>query len=209
MAAQPSGTRASILELLKRSGEMTASELGRRLGVSPIAARQHLAVLEAEGLVEANLRRRAVGRPSSAYRLTEKGQETFPRLYDAALLLVLQAVRDLHGEGGLQAIWEWRAEHADRLYGPQMRQLPPRERVNALARLQEETGHMVDLEDLGEEVTLVEHTCPIARVSREFPDICRNELVLMQRLLDLAVLREACIAEGARECRYRIKLSPS
>jgi len=206
MAVQASGTRASILELLKRSGGMTASDLGRQLGISPMAARQHLAVLEAEGLVESSLRRSSVGRPSSVYRLSEKGQETFPRLYDAFLILVLKAVKDLYGRNGLQAIWDWRTEYADRLHGPDLRRLPPRERVKALADLQEQTGHMVEIEEGEDEVVIIEHNCPIARVSREFPEICQNELTLLHRLLDLPITRDACMAEGADVCRYRIAL---
>jgi len=208
MAAQPTGTRASILGFLKRSGGMTAADLARELGVSPMAARQHLAVLEAEGLVEASLRRSGVGRPSSVYRLTEKGQETFPRLYDAFLILVLKAVRERYGEEGLQAIWEWRTEYTDRLHGPELRRLPPRERVRALADLQEQTGHMVEVFEGADEIVIVEHNCPIARVSREFPQICQNELTLLQRLIDLPIVRDACMAEGADVCRYRIKVPP-
>lgn len=209
MAAQGSATRTGILELLKLSGGMTASDLGKELGVSAMAARQHLAVLEAEGLVESSPRRSGVGRPTSVYRLTEKGQETFPRLYDAFLMLVLKAVKDLYGRTGLQAIWDWRTEYTDRMHGPQLRQLPPAERVRALARLQEETGHMVELEERADEMIIVEHNCPIARVSREFPEICHNELLLLQRLIDLPLTRDACMAEGANVCRYRIKLPPS
>ncbi|MDI6893044.1 MAG: transcriptional regulator [Bacillota bacterium] len=209
MAAQPTGTRGSILEFLKRSGGMTAADLGRELGVSPMAARQHLAVLEAEGLVEANLRRSGVGRPSSVYRLTEKGQETFPRLYDAFLILVLKAIREQYDEEGLQAIWDWRTEYTDHLHGPQLRQLPPRARVRALADLLEQTGHMVEFSQAGDEAVIVEHNCPIARVSREFPEICHNELTLLERLIDLPLVRDACMAEGADVCRYRIKLPPS
>lgn len=206
MPGQTSGTRASILELLKLSGGMTARELGRRLGISAMAARQHLAVLEAEGLVEYNLKRSGVGRPSSVFRLTERGQETFPRLYDAFLILVLKAVKDLYGRTGLQAVWDWRSEYVERQHGEDLRRLPPRERVKALADLQEQTGHMVELHEDGNEMVIVEHNCPIARVSREFPDICANELDLIARLLDLPVTRDACMAEGADVCRYRITL---
>ncbi|MEW5933399.1 MAG: helix-turn-helix domain-containing protein [Bacillota bacterium] len=209
MAVQATGTRASILGLLKRSGGMTASDLGRELGISPMAARQHLAVLEAEGLVESSLRRSGVGRPSSVYRLSEKGQETFPRLYDAFLILVLKAVKDLYGRTGLQAIWDWRTEYTDRLHGPDLRQLPPRERVKALAGLQEQTGHMVEIHEGEDEMVIVEHNCPIARVSREFPEICQGELTLLRRLLDLPITRDTCMAEGADVCRYRVTLPRS
>jgi len=120
--AMITGTRSGILETLKRAGSLTAADLAREMGVSAIAARQHLSVLEAEGLVEASLRRKSgVGRPSSVYHLTEKGQETFPRLYDEFLLLVLKGVREIGGVSGMKALLDWRTEETDRHYGPQLR----------------------------------------------------------------------------------------
>lgn len=207
MAVQAgSGTRGSILELLKRSGGMTVAELGRALGISSMAARQHLVVLEAEGLVQSELRRKGVGRPGAHYRLTEKGQEIFPRLYDAFLITMLKAELEVHGPEGLDRLLHWRTEFADREHGPALRRLPPRERAHALSRLQEESGHMVEVHDAPGSVLVVEHNCPIARVSREFPQICRHEITMLQRLIDLPLVREACMAEGADVCRYRIDL---
>lgn len=203
-----SGTRGTILELLKRSGGMTPGEIASSLGVSTMAAHQHLTVLEGEGLVQSEPRRKGVGRPSHFYRLTEKGQETFPRLYDTFLILILQAVREVHGEEGLEELLRWRTEFTDREYGPRLRSLPPRERAHALSRLQEGSGHMVEIEDLPDRVVITEHNCPIARVSRQFPEICRHEVAMLNRLVALPVTRVACMAEGAHVCCYHIGLSP-
>lgn len=205
----PGGTRGGIMELLKRSGGLTANELGDRLGVTAMAARQHLAVLTAEGLVESSPRRDGVGRPSSIFRLTEKGHETFPRLYDEFLLLVLRGLKELQGAEGLERLLDWRTELYDRELGDKLRQYPPRERVHRFFDVITETGHMAELHESGDdsgEITIVEHNCPIARVSREFPEICSKELVIFERVLGLPVARDRCMAHGANECRYRILL---
>jgi predicted ArsR family transcriptional regulator len=205
--AMITGTRSGILETLKRAGSLTAADLAREMGVSAIAARQHLSVLEAEGLVEASLRRKSgVGRPSSVYHLTEKGQETFPRLYDEFLLLVLKGVREIGGVSGMKALLDWRTEETDRHYGPQLRWLPPRERVNALFDILAQTGHMPELREAPGEVIIEEYNCPIARISREFPEICQSELALMERLVDLPTTRDTCMAHGSDVCRYRFSL---
>jgi predicted ArsR family transcriptional regulator len=45
------GTRRQLLEVLKRRGEARAEELAEALDVTVSAARQHLAALQAAGLV--------------------------------------------------------------------------------------------------------------------------------------------------------------
>ena len=63
-------TRQEILALLRRRGEMTATELSERLGIGAVGVRQHMALLERDGLVHTAAVRRGVGRPSHLYALT-------------------------------------------------------------------------------------------------------------------------------------------
>lgn len=200
------GTRAGILETLKRTGDLTATELAGKLKVTTMAARQHLSVLEAEGLVESSLRRSGVGRPSGIYRLTEKGHETFPRFYDEFLLAILKSVKDLQGEAGIDALLRQRADSMISAYGPQLRRLPPRERLAALFEMLVHSGHLPEVEDKPGEVVITEYNCPIARVSREYPEICRSEIRLMEGLVDLPVSRDVCQAERGGFCRYRFSI---
>ncbi len=206
MTASRTGTRAGILETLKRTGDLTASQLAEQLNVTAMAARQHLAVLEAEGLVETSLRRSGVGRPSGVYRLTEKGHETFPRFYDDLVLSILKSVKALQGPAGLRIILERRADDISQAYGPQLRRLPPRDRLQALFEVLVKTGHLPEFEEGAEQVVITEYNCPIARVSREFPEICRSELRLMENLVDLPVKRDSCMAEKGPFCRYRFTI---
>ena len=200
------GTRTGILETLKRAPELTAAELAERLNVTAMAARQHLAVLEAEGLVAMGLRRSGVGRTSGVYRLTDKGHETFPRFYDEFSLSILRCIRELQGEAGLRAVLERRAEEIDRSEGAYLRRLPPRERLRALLDILARSGHLPELEETPREVIITEYNCPIAKVSREFPEVCRSELRLMERLTGMPVRRDACLAERGRFCRYRFEI---
>ncbi len=56
-------TRQQILLLLRRKGPMTAGELSDDLGIGSVGVRQHLALLERDGLVQISGVRRSVGRP--------------------------------------------------------------------------------------------------------------------------------------------------
>ena len=57
-------TRQRILEHLQRHGQGTVKDLGQTLGLTSTGIRQHLTVLERDGLVLAREERGRVGRPT-------------------------------------------------------------------------------------------------------------------------------------------------
>src|SRR3990167_9315351 len=78
-ALQMQSTRQHILEYLQRQGRATVKELGNLLGLTSTGIRQHLTVLERDGLVDAREERGRVGRPTLVYSLTEKADALFPK----------------------------------------------------------------------------------------------------------------------------------
>ncbi|HWQ28893.1 MAG TPA: winged helix-turn-helix transcriptional regulator, partial [Dehalococcoidia bacterium] len=75
-------TRKRILDYLRRHGRATVKDLGEVFGLTSTGIRQHLTVLERDGLVEAREERGKVGRPALVYRLTPLGDNLYPKLYD-------------------------------------------------------------------------------------------------------------------------------
>ena len=57
-------TRQQILGRLQRQGRATVKELGQLLGLASTGIRQHLTVMERDGLLEAREERGRVGRPA-------------------------------------------------------------------------------------------------------------------------------------------------
>ena len=74
----PGSGRERVLFVLKAQGPQTAARMAKRLGVTTMAVRQHLAVLQAEELVDFTDERRKVGRPARLWRLTPKAYGRFP-----------------------------------------------------------------------------------------------------------------------------------
>ena len=95
-------TRQDILDFLRRHRQSTVKELGEHLGLTSTGIRQHLTVLERDGLVEAREERGHVGRPALVYRLTAKGDALFPKMYDALANAVIEEARSLVGAEPLQ-----------------------------------------------------------------------------------------------------------
>src|SRR4030067_620188 len=86
-------TRQQILEYMQRHGRATVKELGALLGLTSTGIRQHLTVLERDGLVDAREERGRVGRPTLVYSLTEKADALFPQTYDALAAVLPEAIR--------------------------------------------------------------------------------------------------------------------
>ena len=97
-ALQMQSTRQHILEYLQRHGRATVKELGSLLGLTSTGIRQHLTVLERDGLVDAREERGRVGRPTLVYSLTEKADALFPKTYDALATVLLEEIRCSRGE---------------------------------------------------------------------------------------------------------------
>lgn len=200
-------TRQQILVLLRRHNQMTAAELSDALGIGAVGVRQHLALLERDGLVASVGVRRGVGRPSHLYALTEAAEALFPRRYDR---LVMDALAFVEAEGGTQALDVLFAKRRRKLaeqYGPLLAGKSRAERVAALADILNEQGYMCEYEQMPDgAMVLIEHNCPIDCAARDYPQACANELQLYMDILDAPVTREETIASGGACCRYRVEI---
>ena len=210
MNADPPGSgRERVLFLLKTNGPQTAARMAKQLDVTTMAVRQHLAVLEGEGLVDFTDERRKVGRPARLWRLTPKAYERFPDCHAELAVGMLLAIRGAFGEDGLQRLTEERTRQQVENYHARMPnpEAPIEERVASLARIRREEGYMAEW-GRGPDGTLdlVENHCSIATAARLCPNLCAGELSLFRAALgnDVSVDRVAHFLSGDRCCTYRI-----
>lgn len=198
-------TRAQILTLLRRRGQMTAAELSDALGIGAVGVRQHLALLDRDGLVHACGVRRGVGRPSHLYTLTIKSEALFPKRYDR---LALDALAFVEAQGGEMAIDQLFAERRRKLtaqYAPRLAGKHRADQVAELAAILTEQGYMCEWEQLPDGgFAVIEHNCPVDCVARDYPQSCEHELKLYEDVLGVALVREETLSEGGSCCRYRI-----
>jgi predicted ArsR family transcriptional regulator len=197
-------TRAQILNLLRRHGQMTAAELSDALGIGAVGVRQHLALLDRDGLIAAAGVRRGVGRPSHLYALADAAEALFPKRYDR---LVMDALAFVEAQGGENAIGQLFAERRRKLteqYAPRLAGRTRAQQVAELAAILTEQGYMCEWEQCGDEFVLVEHNCPVDCVARDYPQACEHELKLYEDVLGIPLVRDETLSEGGTCCRYRI-----
>lgn len=198
-------TRQQILHLLRRSGQMTAAELSESLGIGAVGVRQHLALLERDGLVVTAGVRRGIGRPSHLYSLTPSAETLFPKRYDRLALDVLAFVAAEGGAAAIDRLFATRREQLMSQYEPRLAGKAGAEQVAELAAILTEQGYMCEWEQRPDgSYALVEHNCPVDCAARGYPQACAHEIRLYQDLLAVDVIREETIAEGGSCCRYTI-----
>ena len=201
--------RDRVLLQLKTRGAATAAVLARRLDVTPMAIRQHLAALATEGLVTHVEERRPVGRPARVWDLTERAAERFPDTHADLTVELLAAMKDVFGEEGLERLIHARALKQRETY---RQRLPGKgtslaKRVAALAELRREEGYMADWsEEPDGSFLLVENHCPICAAATLCQGFCRDELALFRDVIgpDAEVERSEHLLSEARRCAYRV-----
>ena len=201
-------TRQEILTSIKCRGAMTAEELARALNISQVAVRQHLAALEAEGVIIVSVERRGLGRPAHRYTLTRRGDEAFPRRYDNLAISLLEELRSSEGEEALRALLlRWR-ERARSLVASRLENKPLPAKLTELARTLSDDGFMAETaEDETGAIHLIKRNCAFYAVASRHPEVCcKSDIPLYQALLgDVEIEQEKSILAGDHVCSFCIR----
>jgi len=208
---QMQDTRRRILQLLKLKGGMTADELSQALKITSMGVRRHLTTLERDGFIKYQTVQRGMGRPSYVYALTELGDELFPRTYPQLVNSLLDAIKALDGEEGLERIFEERTERLEAQYRARLADKDLEDQVKELAQIRTEEGYMADWEKPNENTFILrEHNCAIFKIARQYRQACSHELELFRGVLKEAeVTREKHLMKGDLTCTYVIRRKPS
>ncbi len=201
-------TRSAILDVLKRKGEQSASELGKALGLTAMAARLQLYALEEEGLVAARSQAKGRGRPTLYWSLTEASAAVFPDAHQALAVEMIKSVEALFGAEGLQKFIRRHGDNQRTAYGEKLQGAKTiGERVKRLAQARTAEGYMAEARKDGRDWLLIENHCPICSAARACTGLCANELQVFSDVLgdDVSVTREEHILAGARRCAYRVR----
>jgi predicted ArsR family transcriptional regulator len=165
-------TRREIVDVLKKRAGATVDELAKSLGLSPMCIRQHLALLERDGLVSPREVRRRTGRPHYFYTLTERADGLFPKSYDRLATALLDEVK---AEGGSERVRGLMRSLGDRMgnrYAESLRDKSIDERLDAVVNILGDGSPLGDWEKTGDGYVLREYDCPYYRVAASHPDVC-------------------------------------
>ncbi|USX24828.1 transcriptional regulator [Oxalobacteraceae bacterium OTU3CINTB1] len=202
-------TAEQTLFLIKTRGPQTAQQLAALLDLTSMGARRQLEAWQEKGMLTYEEVADKRGRPSRRWLLTEAGHARFPDRHADLTVQLIDQVRGLFGDAGLDKLIAAREAVSEQQYRVHLRNanaLP--ERVAALVQARSSEGYMAEVETRGDgSLLLVENHCPICAAARQCQQFCRSELDLFQRVLgpDCSVGRVEHMLNGARRCVYVIK----
>jgi predicted ArsR family transcriptional regulator len=193
-----------ILQHIQRHGQATIKELEDVLGVSTTAVREHLAQLQASGLVATSTMRYGPGRPRLVYTLTSKAQNLFPKHYDLLINLILQ---ELAAQGGVEEVERLLERVGARLleeYADKMSGVDVQARLRELRKLLETRGIPAEVHEEPDdaETRMNIHSCPYFDVAQEHGEVCMMERNMFAQLIGEDIELEHSIREGHHHCCF-------
>jgi predicted ArsR family transcriptional regulator len=206
--AAPSGaTRRAIIKRLKADGPLDSARIAKRLGLTPMAVRQHLYALQNEKLVTAEERRGPRGRPAKYWHLTREADRLFPDAYAELSVALISAVGDALGPSGVQKVLASRCAAQQAAYRTRIpRSAPLADKLRALARQRTEEGYMAEVRRHGDGFLFIEKHCPICAAATACQGFCSTELDLFRDVLGpgVSVERSEHIVSGDPRCVYYV-----
>lgn len=201
-------TRTALIRILKAEGPTAAETLAERLGLTPMAVRQHLYQLQESGVVSFDLQTRPVGRPAKLWKLMEGSERFFADRHGELSVSLLEAAENTFGREGIERLLETRAERQSESYH---RRVAPGAslsgKLKALAKLRSAEGYMAETRVAPDgSLRLIENHCPICVAARACRGLCENELQVFREVLgrEVEVERVEHILTGDRRCVYRV-----
>jgi predicted ArsR family transcriptional regulator len=191
-----------ILQHIQRHGKATIRDLESVLGVSTTAVREHLAHLQANGLVTTSTLRYGPGRPRLIYTLTAKAQNLFPKHYDLLINLMLQ---ELAAEGGVEQVQRLMARVSERLaheYSDLVSSSDVQARLDELREALEARGVPAAVQEAGTRIEI--HSCPYFDVAQENAEVCKMDRRMLEQVLGQEIILEQSIREGHHSCCFSL-----
>ena len=198
-------TRKQIVDYLRRHGRATVKELDTHLGLTSTGVRQHLTVLEREGLVDAQEERGHVGRPALVYRLTEEGDALYPKNYDQLANILLEEVREVAGGQVLQTLLRRTATRFAEPYRARLEGRSLAERVQEANKIVQERGSLSEVVQDGDDWLIKQYTCPFPKVAEENSCVCALDVEFIRQLVGADARLSTSLLRGDDCCTYRIR----
>jgi predicted ArsR family transcriptional regulator len=201
-------SREQILGYLHHQSRATVKEMAQLLGLTATGVRQHLTVLERDGMIEAHELRGHVGRPAFVYSLTERGEAHFPANYAMLANLLLEELRTMAGAEALQRLLRRVSSRMAERYSDRVAGRTLDERVQTAAQVLREHGCDVNVRQDGGEYYIEQCTCPYPEVSRQHSSVCALEVDFVQRMTGADARLVGSLLRGDPACTYRVRPAP-
>lgn len=197
-------SRYEIMKLLKIKSR-PISEISDILGISPTAVRQHIAILEGNGLVGKSPFKEKMGRPKFLYFLTEKSEEFFPKAYSKLLEWLIEDIVKSRGIDELNRVMGSLGKKQALDYKSRFSSKSVNEDCKTLVEVLKERKMFVEVEKKDGSIIIKQYNCLFHDISKKFGNsICEFDSTFFRTLIDARIKVLTCMASGDRYCSFEI-----
>jgi predicted ArsR family transcriptional regulator len=197
-----------LLDLLRRHGPLTVSEMGDRLGVTPTAVRNRLTRLVEAGMVERRTEHGGRGRPKHTYQPSVAAQKRLGQNYtDLALILWDEMMRTVEDRKLRRVLFGRITDRLAELYRAQVTGTEWERRMVQLGTILNDRGIETEVTrgDGGSLPVLKQHSCPYYELAEVDRAVCAMERKMFEKVLGRGLRLSQCRLDGHRSCDFEAK----
>ncbi len=197
-------TRQRIIDILRMRGQATVEELAKEVGLTSMAVRHHLNVLQADDLIMIlrTKQRHKPGRPIQVYGLTNKARKLYPQQYIQLTDLLIDEISEQVGPKGVEKIFIGIADRLAADAPPLAADASTETRFNALVDYLHAKGFVAEWQIEDGQYTLCHYDCPYRQFAKSHPDVCLLDRKLITTFVGSAPIRQLSIAADDEICKY-------
>jgi len=201
----------ALLDVIRRSGPLTVTEMAANLGVTATAIRNRLTRLVGAGLVERHAEHQGRGRPKYTYQVSVEAQKRLGQNYTDLALVLWDEMMSTVADRKLRRLLFIRV--TDRLAEIYRSQVSGQEwegRLVQLTNLLHDRGVEAEVarDASGATPVLRQHSCPYYELAEADPAICALERKMFEKVLGRSLRLSQCRLDGDRFCDFQAKPIP-
>ncbi len=196
-----------LLDIIRRDGPLTVSEMAARLGVTATAVRNRLTRLVGSGMIERQAEPGGRGRPKHSYRASAEAHRRLGQNYaDLAVALWDEMMRSIDDRKLRRLMFGRITERLAESYRSQLRGDDWRDRMVQLGSLLHGRGVEAEVVTVGDAMpVLKQHSCPYFALAEVDDAVCAMERKMFEKVIGRSLRLSHCRLDGDRSCDFEAK----
>ena len=200
-----------LLDLIRRRGPLTVTEMAEQLGVTGTAVRNRLARLLATGLVERKAEHVGRGRPRHRYQASVEAHKRLGQNYaDLAVALWEEMMGTVADRKLRRLLFSRITDRLAEIYRAQVRARSGKGGWSSSATCCTTAGSRPKWRETmrGWRSILRQHSCPYYELAEADRAICALERKMFEKVLGRGLRLSQCRLDGDRSCDFQAKTLP-
>jgi predicted ArsR family transcriptional regulator len=197
-----------LLDLIRRHGPLTVTEIAGRLGVTQTAVRNRLTRLTGSGMVERRVEHGGRGRPRHSYQASVEAHKRLGQNYaDLAVVLWDEMMRAVEDRALRRMLFGRITDRLAELYRSQLTGDEWEGRLVQLGSILHDRGVETEV-TRGDGTTppiLKQHSCPYYELAEVDRAVCAMERKMFEKVLGQGLRLSQCRLDGHRSCDFEAK----